>query len=50
MNDLTKEELLTIRHGICRLIANAPWESHESNHLLRLHKKINDKIREIDNE
>lgn len=50
MNDLTKEELLTIRHGLCKLIANEQWESMKSNHILILHKKINDMINELEDE
>ena len=50
MNDFTKDELLTIRHGLCRLIANAPWESHTSNHIVLLCKKIDEKIQDLDDE
>lgn len=50
MDEFTKEELVMLRSGLCRLIANAPWESNLSIPIVKLHKKIDDKIKEFDNE
>ena len=38
--EFTKQDLLTIRHGLCRLIANEAWESFSSKELLKVHDKV----------
>ena len=38
--EFTKQDLLTIRHGLCRLIANEAWESFSSKELVKVHDKV----------